>query len=462
MEGKLFYAVKTPPQKLSQIGQDDFIFDLQRFDYAEHDDKDGYDAETTDGTKHNFKLTVGETTKYFDYMQSALNAIYANTADSYTATIDLLQDVGGDYGEGFLIGGKVTAVASGNDKGKATITSSNRKTTKLTINLNGYDYTFTKELSSSSGISVSGIRKSKGIQIYAVTGSSVTINGQNEDGTKQGTIAASNQYADKFERLIRSYTDLTLNNVTLDGTNLSKQDTQEDGAALCHTRGTLNLLGNTSVLAKDNNGATGSNAYFAVSGKLSNDSTNGYNDGYTINVNTTGTITNIGLYKWKYTKTENKQTVLDTAKTGNFTTQTAKLNIINGTVGEVTYGAATPTDGTSAPSEITAETASTNVSLTGGALGTADSITAAALNTGYFFAPAGGKNYVTNQNGWYGASNNWSYITAPTEATATSVGSALASLTGANTTLTLTDASAIAAGIGFNAADSVQFGTNIS
>ena len=382
-------------------------------------------------------------------MQAALNAIYSygtESNDKYTATINLLNDI--ENGDAFIVGGKVTLAS--NSTTKVTMLDADRKTTDLTINLGGYEYKFASYLSSDTA---AGNRSVKGFSIYRNgqgSKTSVTINGGvNADDGKTGTISVSNQNSTKFNRIIRSYSDLTLNNVILDGSRTDNgQKTQEDGAILCHTAGTLTLKGKTTILTK-NNGESGSNAYFAVSGKLSGSTGTSpkdyYADGFKIIVDTEGEIPNIGLYKWKGTS-------------ANFTTQTADLEIKNGTVGEVTYGLQAPTDGTSEISGITTANVKSVVSITGGALGTADSITAAALNTGYFFAPAGGKNYVTNQDGWYGSSGSWNYIAAPTQETATSVGSALATLAGSNKELTLSNANSIAAGIVFNANDTVTFG----
>lgn len=303
MEGKLFYGDAALPTAAENT---DFSFDLQRFAVTDANWKanvtvlpdggtltqneiDGYD---TQGSDTLIKLEYTNTssqkvTKYFKYMQSALNAVLGNqvsgenntyAADggsnySDDATITLLGNI--TAGDGFVIGCTRDTKDASSTKSKAT---------KVTIDLAGYDYTFAYELNNAN----SGANKSKGITTGSATGSSAIIKGGLKSDGSYSTISISSSASTKFERLMRSYIDVTLENVVIDGRNLSasKQTKDLDGAVVCHSKGTLNITGATSILAND--------GYYALSDKAGDQHT----AGATVNINTTGTISNFGLFEW--------------------------------------------------------------------------------------------------------------------------------------------------------------------
>ena len=89
---------------------------------------------------------------------------------------------------------------------------------------------------------------------------------------KNGTITS-----DKAKILIQNYSDLTLENVVLDGRYLD--DSRPYTLSL--NNGTVNITGNTSILAKANGGVA-FDLYYWPDG--------GYPDGVQVTVNTTGTI----------------------------------------------------------------------------------------------------------------------------------------------------------------------------
>ena len=122
-----------------------------------------------------------------------------------------------------------------------------------TINLNGHTVTFIT--------SIQGDRKTKAMQFGK--DSTVTINGGNGTDDAVGTITIVPQDLNgKFERIIRCYCDLTINNVTLDATNLL-QGTGMDSAAIQTSCGKLSLKGNTSVIVKEDDA---SGTYYAITG----------------------------------------------------------------------------------------------------------------------------------------------------------------------------------------------------
>ena len=330
MEGRIFlYCDNTPPQ-LSLLKQDDFVFDLQRFAVTDskwqanttilpdgttltQDEINGYTEQGSRLIKLEYTPANGgdKVTKYFDYMQSALNAVYGNqvsagntyaagsTTDSnYSndATITLLGDI--TTGDGFVVG----RTRNSHDESKAT---------KVTIDLNGYDYIFAYELNNSN----SGSSKSKGITTGSASGSSLTIKGGLKSDGSYSTIGVSSSASTKFERLMRSYMDVTLENVVIDGKNLStsKQTKDLDGAVVCHSEGTLNITGATSILAND--------GYYALSDKAGSS----YSSGAKININTTGTISNFGLFEW------------DSSTASTYTTalNSTSISIGGGTIGDV-------------------------------------------------------------------------------------------------------------------------------
>ena len=286
--------------------------------------------------------------RYFDTMQYAMNSLVGNADNSFenslaggshklsdttngSAVVTLLDNI--TAGAGFRIG---TIYKSA--------TASGASHTKVTLDLNDYTYTFATPLSKDSN---AGINKNKGIQISK----GAIENSQTAVTIKNGTmnIAEQTTGGELFERMIRSYTDLTLENVTLDGRNVKKQDSGEDGAVLCHSVGTLTLSGNTSILVQED---TTDKTYYAVSGKQSGangdylaNSNTYYSAGFTINVETTGkdrygndsTIKNIGIFGWDDGSQTSKTVTGASYKSRGFTADNAKLNIKSGSVGDVTF-----------------------------------------------------------------------------------------------------------------------------
>ena len=259
-------------------------------------------------------------------MQYAMNSLVGNSDNTLTdfpgsnykttaeggAVVTLLNNI--TAGVGFRIGKVNNCTETYTYNGKKGLGAD----TAVTLNLAGYTYTFATPVTGES------ISKRKGIQISekdATCSTNVTI--------KDGVLNIADQTTDgvQFERLIRSYTDLTIENVTLDGRNVKGQESGENGAVVCHSIGTLNLKGNTSIIIQND---TADKTYYALSGRAYGGYTD---DSFTINVNTTGkdrdgndtAIKNIGLYTtWV--------TVINEA--AHFKTE--QLNLKSGNVGEVT------------------------------------------------------------------------------------------------------------------------------
>lgn len=166
---------------------------------------------------------IGDTT--YPTLEKAVNAV----TGSAPVTITLLTDATGD-------GIKVEAPKN------------------ITFDLGGHTYDIDGTVGS-TGTETNGFQLLKG--------SAVTF--------KNGTITS-----DKAKILIQNYSDLTLENVVLDGSKL-------DGArtyTLSLNNGEVNITGNTSILAKANGGVA-FDLYYWPDG--------GY-DGVQVTVNTTGTI----------------------------------------------------------------------------------------------------------------------------------------------------------------------------
>lgn len=117
---------------------------------------------------------------------------------------------------------------------------------------------------------------------YDIDGTTVGSTGTTTNGfqlLKGSTVTFKNGkiLSDKAKILIQNYSDLTLENVVLDGTNLVG-----NGAyTLSLNNGEVNITGNTSILASPNNGVAFDLYYWPK---------NGYTDGVQLTVNTTGTI----------------------------------------------------------------------------------------------------------------------------------------------------------------------------
>lgn len=127
------------------------------------------------------------------------------------------------------------------------------KNKNITFDLDGHTYNVDGTTVGSSGTETNGFQLLKG--------SAVTF--------KNGTITSN-----KAKILIQNYSDLTLENVVLDGSNLAGPYT------LSLNNGKVNITGNTSILAKK--GGVAFDLYYWPNG--------GYADGVQLTVNTTGTI----------------------------------------------------------------------------------------------------------------------------------------------------------------------------
>ena len=293
---------------------DDFVFDLQRFAITDdgwntsvdnprktatkltNDDINGYDE--ADKSGHNIEVVTGsgnaQTKKYFDFMQSAMNYILGLEGATKTATVNVLDDIAD--GDPFTIG-------MGRD-GK------NASAVDVTIDLNEHEYKFAQPLTEGSSSTVS---KAKAIQTTYNTNSKITI--------KNGTMSVAENATTKFERFMKNYVNLTLENFTLDGSSFTYNNAIEksfDGSLICVSAGTVSLTGNTNITGV-------ADGYYALGGKLATSGT--YSGGLSIAVNTNGTIDNIAMYDWNTTDRW--------AADGDFSK--GKLNIQKGTIGSVEY-----------------------------------------------------------------------------------------------------------------------------
>lgn len=127
----------------------------------------------------------------------------------------------------------------------------------FTIDFDGNTYTITGGTVGSSGTETNGFQ--------LLRGSNVTM--------RNGTVMAGNY--EKLKILIQNYSDLTLENVTLDARN----DPQCQ-YVVSNNFGSLNVIGNTSIYARA--GEKAFDVYYWPS--------NGYGDGVTVTIDTTGEI----------------------------------------------------------------------------------------------------------------------------------------------------------------------------
>lgn len=156
-----------------------------------------------------------------------LEAAFADVPDGTPTTITLLRD------------------ASGNGIQVA-------KTKNITLDLGGFTYRIDGDTVGSSGTETNGFQLLKG--------ANVTI--------KNGTITSA-----KAKILIQNYSNLTLQDVLLDGTQAPY--------TLSLNCGKIQITGNTSILAKPNGGVAFDLYYWADGG---------YAEGVQVTVDTTGTI----------------------------------------------------------------------------------------------------------------------------------------------------------------------------
>ena len=160
-----------------------------------------------------------------------LEAAFADVPDGTQTTITLLRNASGN---GIQVAG----------------------TKNITFDLGGFTYTIDGETVGSTGTATNGFQLSKG--------ANVTI--------KNGTITSA-----KAKILIQNYSNLTLQDVLLDGTQLN------DAApyTLSLNCGKIQITGNTSIRAKPNGGVAFDLYYWADGG---------YAEGVQVTVDTTGTI----------------------------------------------------------------------------------------------------------------------------------------------------------------------------
>ena len=105
----------------------------------------------------------------------------------------------------------------------------------ITINLGGFTYSFNE------GVGSTGT-PSNGFQI--LEGNTVTI--------MNGTLNVDESAKDKFYILVQNYADLTVTDMTLDGTNLDKWSaTDGDSYVLSNNSGTIYVNGDTNIIAND-------------------------------------------------------------------------------------------------------------------------------------------------------------------------------------------------------------------
>ena len=101
----------------------------------------------------------------------------------------------------------------------------------ITIDFGGNTYTFTESAVGSKGT------ESNGFQILKEAGKVTLTN---------GTLEVAENFKDKFYILVQNYTDLTVKDMTLDGTNLDKWSlTDGDSYVLSNNSGTVNIEGTT-------------------------------------------------------------------------------------------------------------------------------------------------------------------------------------------------------------------------
>lgn len=167
----------------------------------------------------------------------------------------------------------------------------------IIFDLGGHTYTVNDNTVGSTGTETNGFQLLKG--------STVTF--------RNGTIEGG----DTAAILIQNYADLTLEDVTLDA-----QESPQCQYVCSNNFGEVNIIGNTNIYA-----ATGQAAFDVYYWP-----TNGYGDGVTVTVNTTGTIK--GNIKYGSDGSENgKANVAEKAKLyiqkGTFTGEISTYNLLN-------------------------------------------------------------------------------------------------------------------------------------
>lgn len=106
----------------------------------------------------------------------------------------------------------------------------------VTIDFGGHTYIFTDPAVGSTGTESNGFQLLKG----------------NDVVLRNGTLQVADEHKDKFYILVQNYTNLTVEDMVLDGTNLDKWSTTDgDSYVLSNNSGTVNVTGNTSILANE-------------------------------------------------------------------------------------------------------------------------------------------------------------------------------------------------------------------
>jgi hypothetical protein len=175
---------------------------------------------------------------YYETLEAAVSA--ANAGD----TITLLKDSSGS-GIGTFANTQNGALIGVKD---------------FTIDFGGFTYTCSGPAVGSSGTQSQAFHLEKG--------ASVTL--------KNGTINTSG--ASGVKMLVQNYCNLTLEDITLDGTNLNDTTSYY---TLSNNCGTVNIIGATNIIAHE--GGNAFDLYYWPG--------NGYTEGVNVTVNTTGTIT---------------------------------------------------------------------------------------------------------------------------------------------------------------------------
>lgn len=233
------------------------------------------DANDATAAVENCSATVtveGETT-YFTTLAKA-----ATFANGKTATINLLKD---ETGAGIMFSNAATNV---------------------TIDFGGNTYTV--------GNPAVGSQGTESQAFHFGQGATVTL--------KNGTITSSAE-SSSVAMLVQNYCDLTVENMTLNGSNLADAyygSVQPENLGACVTlsinNGTVNIKGDTNIIARQDD----DRSHYAMDVCASN----GYPNGAHVTVDITGKIGNV---------------LIDGGKTGSDGKFVSELTITNGTVGEI-------------------------------------------------------------------------------------------------------------------------------
>jgi hypothetical protein len=106
----------------------------------------------------------------------------------------------------------------------------------ITIDFGGHTYTFTDPAVGSTGTETNGFQLLKGNDIVL----------------KNGALNIADTDKDKFYILVQNYSNLTVEDMVLDGTNLDKWSTTDgDSYVLSNNCGTVNVTGKTSIVANE-------------------------------------------------------------------------------------------------------------------------------------------------------------------------------------------------------------------